>query len=1679
MSSFFDMLNQAGAAFWGFSWAMLFQSSVLIAVVYGLDLLIRTKTRAVVRYGVWMLVLVKLVLPPTLSARTGIGYWVSVPAPAIETQVVESKPEPFAPKEGQARSVIGEPSGREETRLQPSALAPVVTKAEPAIGVPLNIEKVTTLTWQAWVLCAWVVGVIAILGLLVRRLLFVQRLLARSRLADASWEALMCGCAEQIGIRRPIEVRVSRTLHSPAACGLMNPVILVPESIEHTLSQDKLRAILLHELVHIKRCDLWVNLAQTLLQVVYFYSPLLWLANATIRGLREKAVDEVVLTKLGRAEAGQYSATLIDMAEIAFTRPHFSLGLIGVVESKRALTQRIKHILGRPMPKSAKMGLFGSGAIVVVACLLLPMAQRDASIDGGAFLPSLPSHHQERDTRRFSFPDKVIPRNVLSERSGTVLQQIRRFEQARDRVDNPTGILLEDRIEECLPVFTDLSRMSDVFPLNLYAQRWLIILEWAAARVDAIQAAGQMNALAEIQSDVTQSNLTRAYAAVVLARDGHMDRAHDIFVTCAPDETPQWGWFVFEMNKYLNNTVRERAPHVGRTVNGTGTQITRTRTQWQLIERPLREAQMAYADYLEYELLPGFIKVLESRRSRQYTEIECIQCVGVLRTLWMQGLSSFSLGATTKAIENRVRVRIRPKILAIWHASLQLLELNDARQMASEVDGHRQEIKAFCEKAGLSADALPMWLEQISTDADNVASDVKTAWGESHKMPRVARVNLAIHEVSRKEMRIINRLVKQLKREDETEWNMAAEALAAIGPKAAEPLTELFKQGGTDVKALNILKPMAASEHVQAVMRSILEYNRALHSNAGHCALIVLAESGNQAHVPMIIRLLQEGLGSDEEPTMEAMALGQLGGEEAYKALCETIVGDISPSLRWTMAEALVKFNTQDAIQFLETASDALEASDMDRGARRRVNRCIYTLAGGALNSLNEFTMPVYDRNVPNFKQYIGGNLSRFDTDYVNLKPYGLEVGASPEALFNQHDQCAFYMKAGHEFVCVRGTYIAPITLPAVDPTQNWGWTDRLGLVYPRQIANQVTAYQGKHIEKSSILLEEGGLYGIVTPENVLLVMRVSQFGQYETGAEATTLTFLKLADGMETQVQTPQVPDSRPRALNPGLNIYLLEDESLTWDDCNETPLEELVLRPEPWIRSSDILRYDTSTHCMTLKQARPLPLERVSLRGNPFVVTVGDKRCYLGAVWTHLSSYLPMGVTPMIYSPDFTTPPNVVDIELTRCLREGQTAEDVRDDARVTAVLKREGVSHAGLSMTMGPMRIVSDANQSSVTYTYTLTNRDRDSLYVFDPDKMGTALFHCFHNAPFLLSPQGPRRIENENNVTFDRDLYNQYRKDWFTLIEPGASLTRSVVAEGYPVIPPGSYEYGFAFSSPGTGFTEAKQAQFDAPVWIGQIFNRDTVTVPAKQRAKPDPPSVWITLLVKSPIASFRDYAHRFATTPAPQPPLYKPVPWPTCDFEIRRADNQQRVARVSYAASFRSHELTSSAMRRIGELAQGDYVVALCIGDQRCSNVAQVTLGQVKDPGSLSLVPLPLAPGQTQPVIGIRAVGPDPQDQDMTNQDMAFPMLLVDGIERQPRERTWMGLVGPLQSGRVYIRLLDLNRFTPPIEPGKQHIVKAIVKRYESEPVVIPADDTLGRAWDTATDSYDAFIKETL
>jgi beta-lactamase regulating signal transducer with metallopeptidase domain len=253
------------------------------------------------------------------------------------------------------------------------------TYAPPAEYTPVIEEPVTTaaepsIKTQGIIFLFWIVGELIFIALLLQRTLFVRRIIAQSKPASEKLEDILAESCQKVGIRKKVELKISRSLLSPAACGLLKPKIILPSSLLKCFSIEKLHTTLLHELAHIKRKDIWINSIQSILQILYFYNPLLWIANTIVRRVREQAVDETVLVYLGE-QADTYSSTLVDIAEIAFAMPSLGLNTIGVVESKKALTIRIKHILSRPFPKTVKIGVTGLLVIILAALVLIPMAR--------------------------------------------------------------------------------------------------------------------------------------------------------------------------------------------------------------------------------------------------------------------------------------------------------------------------------------------------------------------------------------------------------------------------------------------------------------------------------------------------------------------------------------------------------------------------------------------------------------------------------------------------------------------------------------------------------------------------------------------------------------------------------------------------------------------------------------------------------------------------------------------------------------------------------------------------------------------------------------------------------------------------------------------------------------------------------------------------------------------------------------------------------------------------------------------------------------------------------------------------------------------------------------------------------------------------------------------------------
>jgi hypothetical protein len=124
----------------------------------------------------------------------------------------------------------------------------------------------------------------------------------------------------------------------PFVLGWLQPTILLPVELLTGLNREELQAILIHELIHIRRHDYLVNVGQNVLETLFFYHPAMWWVTAQIRQEREHCCDEIAAAQCGSTLG--YARTLAKLERLCGS--HASLR---VAASGGSLVQRIRRLL--------------------------------------------------------------------------------------------------------------------------------------------------------------------------------------------------------------------------------------------------------------------------------------------------------------------------------------------------------------------------------------------------------------------------------------------------------------------------------------------------------------------------------------------------------------------------------------------------------------------------------------------------------------------------------------------------------------------------------------------------------------------------------------------------------------------------------------------------------------------------------------------------------------------------------------------------------------------------------------------------------------------------------------------------------------------------------------------------------------------------------------------------------------------------------------------------------------------------------------------------------------------------------------------------------------------------------------------------------------------------------------
>jgi len=341
----------------GVAWASLelLKATVLLLVVFAVAALLR-RASAGARHLVWGVGLVALLALPIASA---LSPWrlslpdVAKPAPAAPQASVEASPPPV--------------------REAPTFVS-VATEAEASSISNSLVSARETPRWtmrQALVLVAaiWAFGAAIVLVRLIAGVVLVRRAMRRARPLDsADWRGPLFDAADRLELRDAPRLLLSADLPMPFVAGVLRPKIVLPDSAV-AWNEDRRRAVLLHELAHVRRADLALNLIVRVVCALYWFHPLVRVAAHRMRADSERACDDLVL-QVG-TPASTYADHLLDIVRRAGRShtPAVALPMAQRNEFEGRMLAILEADVRRDPPRRRHAALAAAGGVMVVLAL--------------------------------------------------------------------------------------------------------------------------------------------------------------------------------------------------------------------------------------------------------------------------------------------------------------------------------------------------------------------------------------------------------------------------------------------------------------------------------------------------------------------------------------------------------------------------------------------------------------------------------------------------------------------------------------------------------------------------------------------------------------------------------------------------------------------------------------------------------------------------------------------------------------------------------------------------------------------------------------------------------------------------------------------------------------------------------------------------------------------------------------------------------------------------------------------------------------------------------------------------------------------------------------------------------------------------------------------------------------
>ncbi len=342
--------------------------SLIVFAVMGSALLLLRRASAASRHVACLLAFLSLLCLPVLSlALPGWQAPISPLVPALLGEAVV--PAPVLLPAAAPEVAVGPPT----FTASPAAAASPEEARVAGDAVTGDAVASDAARLPRYLFVFWLAGTIFVLSRVAAGLAGVYRIGRRSRrMADGPLAERLTFLARTLGVTRRVTLlagRPGKAVGVPMTWGVWRPVILLPADADQW-PLERLRAVLLHELAHVRRGDWLTHLLAYAACAFYWFHPLAWLAAGRLWMEAERACDDCVL--LSGIKAPNYAEHLLEVIRSMKTR---KTPIIAVPMAHRSQVEgRLRAILdaGRNRRTATRRALVAASLLTIG--LLVPLA---------------------------------------------------------------------------------------------------------------------------------------------------------------------------------------------------------------------------------------------------------------------------------------------------------------------------------------------------------------------------------------------------------------------------------------------------------------------------------------------------------------------------------------------------------------------------------------------------------------------------------------------------------------------------------------------------------------------------------------------------------------------------------------------------------------------------------------------------------------------------------------------------------------------------------------------------------------------------------------------------------------------------------------------------------------------------------------------------------------------------------------------------------------------------------------------------------------------------------------------------------------------------------------------------------------------------------------------------------